>query len=545
MRILLLTFLIHLFGVCAFAQVISYDRAGLTVLLTDNSPSVLKSRVSSIDLGDGYDLNRVPLSNVSGGSKATIASSLRAKKVAAASLNDLRDIDELISRVEYNLNDAVVSRLKKTVRGVSTARDEAWIETIVRNNYVLVLEVREVLSIDEFYDRQELGSTVAAVLSGGGAATIKRSNEGYFAKVTAHVFHIQLDEAAYARFWEYWENDSKHRAYDYPIQHVLSETVWVDGTQSKSAGDYSDLNQLLLDKGTQRLLNHLGKDYFPLAQKVPISNTRPIRAKIGEKEGVYPNQRFFVYELQEKKSGEVQLKRKGVVRARKVVNNRYVATGSSASSSFYQVNYGKVKGGMYLVANEDKGVVLTLGASEYPYREYKGTIGFDLARRFSLSNLYNWRLYLALGYAPDFEDANPFFDDYAAENGSSFLDARRMSSFNYGVGLEKDLYILPMIQLTPFLSLHQEFMSYKDRSTVDQMIGNGELLRGYGTFWNFQFGLRLPVNLTHNVKLVPTLGYTTRNISTTTSAGGAAGFQPSRITTAEGYLADLQLRIEF
>ena len=66
--------------------------------------------------------------------------------------------------------------------------------------------------------------------------------------------------------------------------------------------------------------------------KAMISGVKPIAAKIGKKEGLKFDQRYFVYENREKRNGDVTSKRIGVVKSMKVVDNRNITTGQTEPS---------------------------------------------------------------------------------------------------------------------------------------------------------------------------------------------------------------------
>ena len=58
--------------------------------------------------------------------------------------------------------------------------------------------------------------------------------------------------------------------------------------------------------------------------KSMVSEVHPISAKIGKKEGLKFDQRYFVFENRQRNNGNIDSKRMGVVKSRKVADNRKV-----------------------------------------------------------------------------------------------------------------------------------------------------------------------------------------------------------------------------
>lgn len=71
---------------------------------------------------------------------------------------------------------------------------------------------------------------------------------------------------------------------------------------------------------------------------VSIISTKPLKAKIGKKEGVSNGKRFRAYSYTEDKDGNLVSKKRGYLRATKVSDNRGVSTGATEPSEFYQIS---------------------------------------------------------------------------------------------------------------------------------------------------------------------------------------------------------------
>ena len=71
---------------------------------------------------------------------------------------------------------------------------------------------------------------------------------------------------------------------------------------------------------------------------VSIISKHPLKAKIGKKEGVKNTQRFRSYSYTEDEEGNLVSKPGGYLRAVEVADNKGVATGESATTTFYQIS---------------------------------------------------------------------------------------------------------------------------------------------------------------------------------------------------------------
>lgn len=78
-----------------------------------------------------------------------------------------------------------------------------------------------------------------------------------------------------------------------------------------------------------------------------------IKAKIGTKEGVHLDQRYYVYQDFKRGDGSIKSKRMGVVRAGNAADN---TTDPEATTKFYQISGAQLDEAMYLKKKEDVGI---------------------------------------------------------------------------------------------------------------------------------------------------------------------------------------------
>src|SRR5690606_8729527 len=103
----------------------------------------------------------------------------------------------------------------------------------------------------------------------------------------------------------------------------------------------------LVQKSYDEVLYSLEKGYEEFRVKTTVHQTRPIRAKIGKKEGIKTDYRFFAYEyVYNEKKNTVEPRFRGVIRATSnIIDNRRVASGDMATTKFYQTAGRKIRAG--------------------------------------------------------------------------------------------------------------------------------------------------------------------------------------------------------
>jgi hypothetical protein len=111
--------------------------------------------------------------------------------------------------------------------------------------------------------------------------------------------------------------------------------------------------------------------------RAAIFNSYPTQAKLGTKEGLYIDQRFFVYSIKVNKKGNEKKVREAVVRAYEVSNNSKVATGDMVPSNFRQQGGKNLYSGYLLEMKEDRGIDIMLGTNIGNGMSNGFYVGFD------------------------------------------------------------------------------------------------------------------------------------------------------------------------
>lgn len=71
---------------------------------------------------------------------------------------------------------------------------------------------------------------------------------------------------------------------------------------------------------------------------VAVISVKPIKAKVGRKEGLSNGSRFRAYSYEEDRDGNLLSRKRGYIRAAAVADNRQFATGRTEPSTFYQIS---------------------------------------------------------------------------------------------------------------------------------------------------------------------------------------------------------------
>ncbi|MDR2146052.1 MAG: hypothetical protein LBE91_06310, partial [Tannerella sp.] len=193
--------------------------------------------------------------------------------------------------------------------------------------------------------------------------------EGYTTDCNVYLYHLDWDEVK-DTFYDNWENPNAIDELTFPVKHVASiidksNLTPVKVTQANEGGFLRLTDDKLflafskeIEKAADVYLTEVNEDF---RVKAALFATSPLRAKIGTKEGVTVDQRYFVYERQLNEAGEEVAKRKGVIRATsKIVKNDTIATGEGGTTTFYQTFGAGLSEGMSIQQKADWGAGVTL-----------------------------------------------------------------------------------------------------------------------------------------------------------------------------------------
>lgn len=212
----------------------------------------------------------------------------------------------------------------------------------------------------------------------------------------AYLYRIKWDDNMKNTFYEsYWINEDDapaekeckatlYKSLEVPVELIMkvskssiskSTKVEKNKRENSKQSEETLINNAfrsMMNSATSDLEEEMEKKHSSFQLSNAIFETHPIRVKIGKKEGISSNNRFFVYETISKDGTATNTKevRKGVVLASKqIADNRTNASGQTPSTVFYQIAGRKLAEGMTI--REKKWIGMGLEAG-YRYGENQG-----------------------------------------------------------------------------------------------------------------------------------------------------------------------------
>jgi hypothetical protein len=396
-------------------------------------------------------------------------------------------LDVLKERGLYNANDAEYLQAIASRRGETALMDMGL--KLIGQSYIVVFDFYHVQSFAEYYDQNRTPRK-------------DRDKRGYRAQMRAYVFRLDFNEKTAVDFFEkYWtqpgaaDTRARMESFDkatFPLVFVSQHMHSLEVSQGrkglmKLVKEKSKEAQMaeLAGQALELVLRGLGAADSALQVKAMISHVRPVRAKIGKKEDVRFEQRFFAYENIEDKKGNIKAKRRGVLKAYRIADNRHMAEGQTVPSSFYQIGGRRLDAtGMYLRERRDWGlnaaVGLNLGGKQgVQYRlEYylSKKMGWMVRSGKSGKAITSFKVYTEFG---GYKEYDWFFGN---------VSYRPLSA-----GFQKDFYPARWWHWGPYWGIGFEDASW------------ASLNGGYVSMLRMEYGIRAGLNFRHNIQLM--LGY--------------------------------------
>ena len=336
------------------------------------------------------------------------------------------------------------------------------------------------------------------------AQTIRtEDSEGYTTNCNVYLFHLDWDLVKNA-FYDNWENPRAIDELTFPVKFVASlieksnlTPVKVSQSNTGDLWRLTDDNLFLaftkeIEKAADVYLTEINEDF---RVKTVLFATAPIRAKIGTKEGVTVDQRYFVYERQLNEAGEETAKRKGVVRATSnIVKNDTIATGEGGTTTFYQTYGVRLYEGMTMQQKADWGVGVSLRGGTDISLLGEFSVGMWLGKYIpALQNIkvpYGSKIYLRLDFPLTAMKVN----------GYKLSDSKGndIHSMMLAFGVSKDFYFMRQISVSPFLGITSLMQSSSTESTI---AGVGKSTS------NIEIGANGSFAILDNVQVVGSISY--------------------------------------
>ena len=292
----------------------------------------------------------------------------------------------------------------------------------------------------------------------------------------AYVYKLKLTDEGLTEFykdcWIYADDSAETKAakiaswneYEFPLALVATAT---NTTTVKEEAKIQEG----IDKAYPALLEKLEKKIEDWQVKATVCDIKPIRSKIGTKEGVKNGDRYQVWGYEADEEGNVSSKKKGFVRATMVAENAgTTASDETDPSEFYQIGgFKAVEDGQLLQQSKD------LRLSIYPYYKYSFShmtdlnIGIDYLASINTKGMCQYGLInvgFDLGGAAKLKTIGYQLPDGSMANDFMWINV----SLGYGFGI----HLSRFVELIPYLSVGMDNVS---SSTIDKYYKNDETMK--------------------------------------------------------------------
>lgn len=426
----------------------SYNRNSLSVVVVqrgDNYDGTVLTTVRGEGIAEKFDANEI-------GTKAVHVMKNRGTALSIDELNEVigkndfgKEIvsyvfnrtsdgmmnDELVRhRGNYNADDQDVINSRASKIG-SAAIEESG-SGLISSSYVMLVD---------YYDiKKEVDD---------------KGNVSWATKGNAAVYVIDFPKEKLDDFYEktwIYDTDSedvkeaKRKAFDnYAIDMI---TV----ANSSFSGSGETLEKAVAD-GYETAIYNMEKLIPEWNVTVSITDTKPLRAKIGKKESLKNGSRYRAYSYKEDKDGDLVSVKRGYLRATKIADNTGMATGETPSSEFYQISgMANIQKGWTIKQSNDLKLGFALAPKVGGLSKYSLNLDFDYITKIGTKGSILYAL-VSLGMDPD-----PLFDkNISVTNISAAIGA------GYGIHIFRALEFMPYVMGGgDYLSFTDDDEKYKD-----------------------------------------------------------------------------------
>lgn len=514
-KILISLIFIILFPFITFSQINdeSYDRLSISHVLVlyngDRYNQQIEKQFINQRRSDKYDAHQVEQQviylpqnskHLDMNSKLTkIYQVLKDKKIPKAIIakwyNRKKDgsmnLELIHSRGRYNADDYEYTNAQLTKRGNSYLKDYG--NKLIDKTYIIVTEITDIQD----------------------ARRRKKSKyHGFTSTNNTFVYKLNFKPEVRSMIYNSWiysddtkqiinEKIEKFENIDFPIKPITVIYKDLNYTQSNDTKGnilyrYKSDKELfteMIEASYQKPMHDLSSDYEDFKVKTYIDTKSPLKAKIGLKEGLSVDQRFYVYEyVWDEDLDKAVTKRKAVIRAKEITDNRSIANGHSNCSRFYQTAGWTIDEGMLIEQRNDIGASLAAGWET-------GKMG-----GFSLRGDLRTGKFTSIASLYVFADVNFSKSEYSSK---LFKNIDTKSDFiftKFSVGIAKGFNFAYNFEFMPFVSYGMEFANNSNNFELEGVNSTKEYSSISSSL--IKYGASLTMNITHNVQLYGTFaGY--------------------------------------
>ena len=288
------------------------------------------------------------------------------------------DYEALMKAAAYSATDA--DALKASASADKGQVYTAIADKLLGKNYIIAYSITTMQTMQENYDVQDKNGAQLAAKTKKEYKPVKRLHEGWVLDFSYDVYRLIWNDSIQNIFYNdmYLDKSTTENRNEktlnfnnaiFEMELMHSGTGSAQSTQSNDPKRYkirkrksmTELMQNLAPSMQRKAIFSSSKKVEDFKLKVPILSKGPIKAKLGTKEGLYVDQRFFAYEYELDKKGNEVKKKVAMVRAVKIANNDSIASGNSTPSTFRQQGGKPIYEGTLLEMKEDIGIGLTMG----------------------------------------------------------------------------------------------------------------------------------------------------------------------------------------
>ncbi len=425
----------------------SYSRNSISIVVVDRDDrhdDMVYNAVRDINYGDKFDRNYIRTTRIESDSLrrsewgvSNINRAITARNIGHEVIkywfdsnhDNVMDITLVEKRGRYNADDQDVEQTEGEHLGEQALFDSGY--DLVNSSYVIVLD----------YFNFEKG---------------KNYNDEPTESVSlrACVYKVEFPEDIADRFYaECWidettpeaEIEARRKAFaamNISVKHVASvkssstRTVEAGGAEAAIKGAYSGaISQLETTIEAWKVI-------------VGVSQVKPIRAKIGTKEGLKNTNRYVAYQVVAKTIGDQEItfsKKQGFVRATKVANNSSNATGDSPMSEFYQISRVKnIQAGQLLKQSNDLGMGVSVAPKFGGLSSFNVTVDYLMDMKTNGTSTYAIMDFgMGMITASEIDDAN--INSSYMSDGLSFMNVGLGAG--YGYRLSRFVELMPSVMI--------------------------------------------------------------------------------------------------
>lgn len=302
--------------------------------------------------------------------------------------------ETILQRGDYTKTDLDVILNRQTK--IDRSSDQGW--QLLDKTYLVVYEIIGVT--------KENPTRTVTTKKG----KVEEKMEGWSVEYRADLFKLAWNDSVEFQFTQqYWNPRESHDATraanwaqaSFPLQWISSTNGKLQELQPMEPKNLLGMPaekppvELLLNKFPAEIqetaIRRFSRSVTDFNPRAPVMNDWPmaVTAKLGTKEGLATDHRFFAYEMK-LRQGELKAVRRGTVRVTNAANNESVATGNSAPSYFKQQGGKALRAGDLLIAKNDLGVNVSGGwtVSDALMSGPAATVKGNLGRLVSWPGLY-------------------------------------------------------------------------------------------------------------------------------------------------------------